>query len=228
MRDAVADAGGEDVLALAVGIEQPARRRGSPPAPQAAPSAWPVCQAAVSAGVFLAISSATLLSRADRDEHRLAVRREDDVARPVAAAGAAAWARWSRPAPRAFRSPLLVGEADHRVGVRHIDPLRVRAGRVEGDAERAVRALRRRSRSSAGLAAPSAARSTRILPGIALGDEDVAVRRDAHLPRAVELGEFGRRVKPGRVFSSAPGRPRHHRRQRDAEVLIAAAAGRPA
>ena len=67
----------------------------------------------------------------------------------------------------------------------------------------AGRGPRRRSRSGAAWRRRPAARSTAIRPAPALGDEDVAVRRDAHQARASSLAN-GATVNPGRIFSSAP------------------------
>src|SRR5579884_1819610 len=76
--------------------------------------------------------------RANRDEHLLAIGREDDVARPVAAAAQVSAARqigdlllW----PACLHVAILVREANDRIGVADVHPLRIRPGRIEVDAE---------------------------------------------------------------------------------------------
>ena len=119
--------------------------------------------------------------------------------------------QWPRPAgsdgtttsagPDAVRSPLI-GKAHDRVGLGDIDVARVRPRRIEGDAERAVEAggedvaTSRLGRAVGGAEDADA-------PGAALGDENVAVRRDAHDARLVETrgeqadGEARRRLRHG-------------------------------
>ena len=69
---------------------------------------------------------------------------------------------------------VLVGEADDRVGVGDVDVRRVRARRVEGDAERLVEA-RGEDLGQLGLAVAVGVAEDLDPAGLALGDEDVAV-----------------------------------------------------
>ena len=90
-------------------------------------------------GALSSVSS--LFEREPTDDvHLLAVEREGDVARPVAAAAQQAAARdvVDDRLGLAARVEIAVaiGEAHDGVGVADVDPLRIRAGRVERDAER--------------------------------------------------------------------------------------------
>ena len=118
--DGVADARGEDPLVLAVGVE----REDVGPA-------------------LLRVVVADVRPRADRDEERLAVGREFQVARPVAAAADALVAAGDvlddrLGGPGGLGVAVLVGEADDRVGVADVNVIRLRPGRIEGDPERAL------------------------------------------------------------------------------------------
>ena len=89
--------------------------------------------------------------------------------------------------PRRLGLAAAIGEAHDAVGLGDIDVTRVRPRRIEGDAERAVEPVgedggaRRLGRAVGGAEHGDAA-------GAALGDEDVAVRRDAHDARLLEAG----------------------------------------
>jgi len=76
--------------------------------------------------------------RTHRNEHTFSVLREGDVACPVSAAPQFAA---SRQVSKLFRRTgrlqitVLVGKAHHGVGVADVDPLGIRAKRIEGDTE---------------------------------------------------------------------------------------------
>ena len=72
-----------------------------------------------------------------------------------------------------------IGETDDGVGVGDIDPLRITAGRIEGDAERSVKPVREhaRRRRLAGVRPQHADTA-----GFAFGSEYVAVGRHANEP----------------------------------------------
>ena len=83
---------------------------------------------------------------------------------------------------------ILIREAHDAVGVANVDPLRIGAGGIEGDAEGLVQAGQRRRRLASGLPSASTPRKTLILPVCAFGEEEIAVGRDAQEPRIVEAG----------------------------------------
>jgi hypothetical protein len=89
-------------------------------------------------GAQLSHAIADIGRGADRNVHRASVGREHDVARAVAAAG-----RHMRHDGFGRRARLEVAAAisktDDRIGVADVDPFRVMARRVEGDAERPVK-----------------------------------------------------------------------------------------
>ena len=128
--DAVADAGGVDALAGAVGIE------------------FEHVGAIDFAGIVVGVIH--IRARADGDEHLLAVTREHDVARPMAAAVGSAVSPLGRvftmisAGPRAFKSPLRIGKAHDGIGVADVNVLRIRTRRIEGDSEGPMQAGRRR------------------------------------------------------------------------------------
>ena len=148
---------GEDPLVLAVGVE------GQDVGP-----------------AVLAVVVVDVRPRADRDEQRLAVGRELEVARPVAAAADALVAAGDvlddrLGLARGLRVAVLVGEADDRVGVADVDVLRLGPGRVEGDPERPVQAGGE-DLVDLGLAVAVGVAEDADAVGAALGDEQVAVR----------------------------------------------------
>ncbi|CDX27565.1 hypothetical protein MPL3356_70065 [Mesorhizobium plurifarium] len=114
---------------------------------------------------------------ADRQIERLAVGREGDVARPVVAGGDLGHDGF-RLGGR-FQVAVAIGEAHDAIAVGDIDPLRLVARRVEGDAVRPGQALGedrflRRLRA----AFRQAIDADLVRP--AVGDEEVAIRRHAH------------------------------------------------
>ena len=148
---------GEDALVLAVGVE----RQDVGPA-------------------LLAVVVVDVRARADRDVQGLAVGRELQVTRPVAAAAdllvAARDVLDDRLGlARGLRVAVLVGEADHGVGVADVDVLRLGPDRVEGDPERPVQAGGE-DLVDLGLAVAVGVAEDADAVGAALGQEQVAVR----------------------------------------------------
>src|SRR6185437_1313379 len=158
--DAIADARGEQLLVLAVRIERQHRGAVGLRAPRRAerllraPGLQPAGRRAQ--------PLRDVAGGADRHQHPLAVRREDNVAGRMAVAG------------RKFRNDGLrltggvqiastIGKAHDAVGVSDIDPLRVVAARKKRNPERRAKTAGNIS-LVAGFAAPSAARRTRIRP----------------------------------------------------------------
>ena len=97
------------------------------------PPSWPVCVGRISVVVRVP---------ANGSQHFLPVLRATGIARPMAAAPEQPAARELR-AKRFGRSAraqiaVAIGETNDPVGVRDIEILRVRAGRVKGDSERLV------------------------------------------------------------------------------------------
>ena len=154
--------------------------------------------ARMSARRFSLLVVADVRPRADRDEEGLAVLREFEVARPVAAAAdplvAAGDVLDDRlGAPAGLGVAVLVGEADDRVGVADVDVLRLRPRRIERDPERAAQAGGE-DLVDLGLAVAVGVAQDVDAVGAALGDEEVAVGGaddDAGLARAGgELGDL--------------------------------------
>ena len=138
--------------------------------------------------------------RADRDEHRLAVGGKGEVARPMAVAG-----RQRRRDD--FGRPGRVGRRCGRGSARPRRSRRHRRNAGLGLADRRRRrtgdAARRRRWRSRRLGRAVCGAEYGDAAGDALGDEDVAIRRDAHDARLVEAGseqadgETCRRLRPG-------------------------------
>ncbi len=143
--------------------------------------------------------------RADRDEHALAVRREHDVARRMAAIGKTRNDLLRRAAR--LEVAAAIGKAQHRGGGGDIEKLRVGAGRVEGEAEGCVEIVgenraacrRRRAVRRAQYADPIAA---------GLGDEDVAVGGDPNDARRVQPAREKLHGEAGWHFERGTGRCR--------------------
>src|SRR6185369_12740559 len=114
---------------------------------------------------------------------RFAVRREDDVAGPVMI-GRDVFDDGFRITGR-LQVTIAIGKAHDAVAVGDINPLRVLARRVEGDAVGLVEiagkyAVLRRLRAALGKAIDA------DLVGFAVGDEQVAIWRGAHDARIVD------------------------------------------
>ena len=132
--------------------------------------------------------------------------RERDVARPVPAAAQQAAGRDVRHDHLRFGSrvqvSVLVREPHDAARLADVDEARIRAGRIEGDAERPVEA-RREDLVDLRLARAVFRAQHAHAAGPALGDEEIAVRRGADQPRIVEAGlelldaEAGGRLRPG-------------------------------
>ena len=106
----------------------------------------------------------------------------------------------------------LVREADDRVGVADVDPLRVRSERIERDPERPVEAHgegRHGPRAAVGPASANHPHAARI----ALGDEQVAVRRRANQPGIVEAARVLGDDVAGHRFRQRPRRTSDQRRR---------------
>ena len=129
---------------------------------------------------LLAIVVVDVRPRADRDVQGLAVGRELQVARPVPAAADALVAAGDvlddrLGLARGLRVAVLVGEADHGVGVADVDVFRLGPDRVEGDPERPVQAGGE-DLVDLGLAVAVGVAEDADAVGAALGQEQVAVR----------------------------------------------------
>ena len=126
----------------------------------------------------------------------------------VAAVGQGGHDRLSRPAR--LQIAAGVGEADHRVGVGDVDPLRIDQ-RIEGDPERPVQTLGE-GLHLRGLASPVRGAQHDDAARLALGDEDVAIGRNPKQPRRLQLGERRHReTRQGLQLGAS--RPGHHRWQ---------------
>ena len=147
--------------------------------------------------------------RPDRDEHRLAVLREGDVARPM-------------PAPAGQRRhddfglrrrgqiAAAVGVSDDLAGCRDINISRVRPRRIERDAEGAVGS----GGEDVGLRRRTIARGAQnaYASGAALRDEDIAVGRDAHNAGFLETAGEKFDMKARGRLRGGPVRSRRHAR----------------
>ena len=163
--------------------------------------------------------------RADRHVQRLSVAREAEIARPVAAAPEEAAARQlSDRLGRATRLDVAaaIREANDRVGVADVEPLRVAHRRIEGEPERFVQPGGEPFGHHGASVRADAAKNPNFADG-ALGDEQVAVRRRADEarvgePAGVELDpESRRRLRPGVAWTGhhlgpVVGRPGRMRR----------------
>src|SRR5581483_9818691 len=125
-----------------------------------------------------------------RDVHLRAVLRENDVARPVAAAFEPAAAgntgddRLARAARPRVAAP--VREAHDRSRVRHVNVLRVRADRIEGDAEWLIQALGEEFADfGPAIAVRVAQHADAVRPRFR--DEEIALRRGADHARVREI-----------------------------------------
>ena len=154
--------------------------------------------------------------RADRDQQRLAVGRECQVARPVpAAAQPPAAGDAGRDdvlgLARGLQVAVVVEEADHRVGVGDIHILGVRPCRIEGDAERLTQALRV-DRSRLHRARP--VRSAQDFNAVcaALSHEQVAVGGGDDLARVVQVMGEQRDLEARRCLRDDPVGPGGHLR----------------
>ncbi len=126
---------------------------------------------------------------ADGDPHAFAVEREGDVTGPVASAAQL------RVAGKDGDNGLRLGgcdevagrvrEADDAGGVRDVDPVRLRAQRIERDAEGVVEAAGEGAGDD-GVAVRRASAQHHDLSRGAVGDEEVAIGRGADEPRLPE------------------------------------------
>ncbi len=170
LADAVADAGGVDLLELAVGGELEH----------------------VGAVLFLGmgVGVVDVGVGADGDEHVLPVGGKGDVAGPVAAAAELAAAGQVGEGLRGLgrlQVAVGVGVADDRVGVADVDVFGVRTFRVEADAERHVEVVGKGGHLLR-LAVGADAAEDHDLVLVGEGDEEVAVGRGADEARLVETG----------------------------------------
>ncbi len=115
-------------------------------------------------------------ARTDRDEHPLSVEGKGDVAGAVAAAAIGQMGDDHLGRRARLEIAAVIGEADHRVVVGHVDPLRIVARRVEGDAEGAVEVVGEDLVLGGGIGPVGGAQDPDPV-GAGLGDEDIAVRR---------------------------------------------------
>jgi hypothetical protein len=118
-----------------------------------------------------------------RHIHCLAVRREHDVAGMMAADRQMRHHRFGGPARGGVA--VAIGETDHRTGIADIEPLWIGTRRIERHAERIAEpgGKHRRLRRCGAVPANDANAA-----GIALGDEQIAVRRCANKPRLAQAG----------------------------------------
>ena len=111
---------------------------------------------------------------------------------------------------------VSVGKADHRVGVGDVDPARLRARRIKGDAEVAAQAGGEQ-RAHLRLAVAIGVAQDLHLPRPRLGHEHVAVWRGDDDARVFQIGgvlldrEAARRFGPGSLRASNDARPVVHR-----------------
>ena len=105
--------------------------------------------------------------------------------------------------PARLQIAVAVGKAQHRIGVADIDELRIGSGRIEGDAERRVE-TRGEDRHYARLGAVAAGAQHADAARLALGDENVAVGRDADEARLFQLVGEQRDRDARRRFGTAP------------------------
>ncbi len=154
--------------------------------------------------------------RADGDEHGFAVERESDVARPVAAAAkqsaAGEIANFLRGAAR-LQVSIVIREAHDRAGVADVDPLRLRTGRIESDAEWFVEA------GGEGLHLLRAALGVDPahhfdVSGLALRQKDIAVGSRTDQPGIMESGGVELHGKSRRHLGPCVRRTRNHMRRR--------------
>src|SRR3954454_9969429 len=81
-----------------------------------------------------------------------------------------------------FHIPIRVGKTHHGIGIPNIDPLRIRTGRIKGDAEGLLQARGKRF-AALRLAVFRDAAEYFDHARIALGEEHVAIGRSAELSR---------------------------------------------
>ena len=141
-------------------------------------------------------------------EHPPAVRAELDVTGGMVAGagGEAGHDRLRRPAR--LEVARAVGIADHGVERRHVDPARIRSRRVEGDPERSVQAAREQ-RVPVGMRGAVGGTQDADPAHGGLGDEYVAVRRDADQPRIIQGREPLHRVAGRNPGNQVPRRLDH-------------------
>ena len=152
-------------------------------------------------------ADAQVRRRADGDEQALPVARGREVPGPVALGRNVADDHLGRPARLAGAGAVRI--ADHLVRRRHVDPLWIGGG-DEGDAVGPVEV----PGEDAGLrGCPGVASLVhQHPPGTALGDEDVAVRRNADPARLLEpAGEHAHREAVRHPGRRARGRGDHRR-----------------
>ena len=210
MPGAVAQAGRDDLLVLAVRIE--GQHVGAPffgvpgGAERLAPSSRPPARPWQRRREHV---ERDVGARADREEHRLPSGENDDVARPVMASTGCA--RRSAPARRTLSGRRSCSGSAPRCRVGDIDPLRVGTGRIERDAIGLVEAGREDLAPALAWRCPPA-RDRRAPGWSAVGDEQVAVRRDADDARASSAPE-------ATISTVEAGRNLRHRALRHRRLL---------
>ena len=139
------------------------------------------------------------------------VGREHQIAGPVAGGGLGDLGHDHLGGAAGLQIAVGIGVADHPIVLGDVDPLRIGPERVEGDAEGLVQALGEGGVDARPLGPVGGAQHADA-PGRLLGDEDVAVGRDHHMPRAGHAVGKQRGAEP--------------RRQREAGVVGGAVLGR--
>ena len=141
--------------------------------------------------------------------HRLAIGRECDVARPVAAAGGQIGNHGFRRS-RGLHVASLVGETDNFSLQPHVDPFRIGPRRIEGDPIGVLEAVGE-GRGGLGLVARfGGADDGDLAVRAALGEENIAIRGEADHARALQARGEGLDLEAGHGLQLGVRRLRHN------------------
>ena len=145
---------------------------------------------------FVAHVDGDIARRADSHIHGLSVGREGHIAGPMTATDRQIADHRLRRARR-LHVARLVSEADDFSFKADINPLWLRSRRIKGDAIGVLQALRKRLGRLGPVARLRRADDSDLAFRSALGDENIAVRRDADDTGALQSGGEGLNLEPG-------------------------------